>query len=175
MTVRWTPLMDVDVAATCMDTWGLAPLDDTNVMVRETPLASEYEDVVVVPADDAAYTADLMHLNGRDPAIRSSWDRIAARAGSSAVGLWVPGRAVGFTAVCNGVSSVFSVAVRNDCRRTGLATRIMSASAAWAFDQGAEWQFVQVLGTNAAAIELYEGLGFSDRYRYRYMEPMGEQ
>lgn len=175
MTVRWTPLMDVDVAATCMDTWGLAPLDDTNVMVRETPLASEYGDVVVVPADDAAYTADLMHLNGRDPAIRSSWDRIVARAGSSAVGLWVPGRAVGFTAVCNGVSSVFSVAVRNDCRRTGLATRIMSASAAWAFDQGAESQFVQVLGTNAAAVELYEGLGFSDRYRYRYMEPMGEQ
>jgi ribosomal protein S18 acetylase RimI-like enzyme len=175
MTVRWTPLMDAGVAAACMNTWGLAALDDTNVMVRETPLASEHGDVTAVPADDPAYTADLMHLNMRHPALRSSWDRIVARTGSSAVGLWVPGRAVGFTVVCDGISSVFSVAVRDDCRRTGLATRIMSASAAWAFDQGAEWQFVQVLGTNKAAIELYEGLGFSERYRYRYLEPTGEQ
>jgi ribosomal protein S18 acetylase RimI-like enzyme len=167
--------MDDEVAAACEDTWGLASLDDTMVMVRETPLVSGCGDVVVVPADDPAYTAELMHLNRRDPAVRSSWDRIVARIGLSAVGLWVPGRAVGFTAVRDGISSVFSVAVRESDRRAGLATSIMNVSARWASDQGAEWQFVQVLGTNRAAIELYEGLGFSERYQYRYMEPTGEQ
>jgi ribosomal protein S18 acetylase RimI-like enzyme len=89
--------------------------------------------------------------------------------------LWVPGKAVGFVAVSEGISSVFSVAVREEHRRTGLATKIMAASAAWAIDRGAEWQFIQVLGTNGAAIELYEGLGFSERYQYRYLQPMGER
>lgn len=174
MTIRWTPLMDDEVAAACMRTWGLSPLDDTNVMVRRTPFVAEYGDVAVVPADDAAFTADLMHMNERDPATRSSWDRIVARTGSSAVGLWMPGRAVGFTVVRDGISSVFSVAVKQEDRRMGLATSIMHASAGWALDQGAEWQFIQVLGTNSAATELYQGLGFADRYRYRYLESTGE-
>jgi ribosomal protein S18 acetylase RimI-like enzyme len=89
--------------------------------------------------------------------------------------LWIPGRAVGFTAVSKGISSVFSVAVREADRRAGLATAIMSASSAWAIEQGAEWQFVQVLGRNEAAIELYEGLGFTERYRYSYLQPTGDR
>lgn len=175
LTIRWTPLMDDEVAAACVRRWGLSPLDDTNVMVRPTPVVTGFGDVVVVPADDPEYTADLMRLNSRDPAIRSSWDRIVARSGSAAVGLWVPGRAAGFTVVCDGISSVFSVAVKEVDRRAGLATAIMNASAAWALEQGAEWQFVQVLGRNAAAIELYKGLGFTERYRYCYLQPTGER
>lgn len=175
MTVRVTPLMHDDIAATCARMWGLVPLDDTSVMVRRIPTTSTFGDVEVVPADHPTYTAQLMDLNRRDPSVRASWDRIVERTGSSAAGLWVPGRAVGFTVVCDGISSVFSVAVQEENRRTGLASKIMNASVAWAIDQGAEWQFIQVLGTNEAAIELYEGLGFSERYRYRYLEPIGER
>jgi ribosomal protein S18 acetylase RimI-like enzyme len=51
----------------------------------------------------------------------------------------------------------------------------MGASSAWALEEGAQWQFVQVLGTNAATIELYEGLGFTERYRYSYLQPTGER
>ena len=65
--------------------------------------------------------------------------------------------------------------MREEDRRTGLASRIMAASVVWALERGAEWQFIQVLGTNEAAIELYEGLGFSERYQYRYLQPMGER
>jgi GNAT superfamily N-acetyltransferase len=131
--------------------------------------------VDVVAANDPEYTAELIDLSYSYSSVRAAWDRIVERAGAAAVGLWVPGRAVGFTAVSEGISSVFSVAVREVDRRTGLATAIMSASSAWALEQGAEWQFVQVLGTNAAAIELYEGLGFTERYCYSYLQPTGER
>jgi len=174
MTVRMTPLIGDETAADCARTWGLTPLDDTIVMVRRTPSGAAYGELEVVPADDPAYTSELMDLNGRDPLIRSSWDRIVERTGSSAAGLWIPGRAVGFTVVCDGIASVFSVAVSEKDRRMGLATRIMNASAAWAHDQRAEWQFIQVLGTNKPAIELYETLEFNERYRYHYLESTGE-
>jgi ribosomal protein S18 acetylase RimI-like enzyme len=165
--------MDEDIAAACMHMWGLVPLDDTIVMLRRTPTMASSGDVLVVAPDDPAYTAELMSMNRRDASVRASWDRIVGRTGSSAVGLWVPGRAVGFTVVCHGISSVFSVAVKAKYRRTGLATSIMRASVAWAEQKGAEWQFIQVLGTNTAAIELYEALGFNELYRYRYLEPKG--
>ena len=175
MTVRVTPLMDDNVVAACIRKWDLRSLDDTIVMVRRLTSVAAFDDVVVVAPDHPGYTADLMEMNRRDPSTRSSWDRIVERTGTAAAGLWVPGRAVGFTAVRDGISSVFSVAVREEDRRTGLASRIMAASVVWALERGAEWQFIQVLGTNEAAIELYEGLGFNERYQYRYLQPMGER
>jgi ribosomal protein S18 acetylase RimI-like enzyme len=174
LTVRVTPLMDEDIAAACVKGWGLVPMDETIVMARRTPPMGANDGVLVVAPDDSRYTAELMGLNELDPAVRSTWNRIAGRTGSSAVGLWMPGRAVGFTVVCDGISSVFSVAVKEEYRRKGLATSIMHASAVWARENGAEWQFVQVLGTNTIAIELYEGLGFSERYRYGYLQTAGE-
>ncbi|MCL1600372.1 MAG: GNAT family N-acetyltransferase [Actinomycetia bacterium] len=174
LTVRVTPLMEDGVIAACLRDWGLARRDPTLVMVRRPEPANGHDDVVVVAADDPGYTAELIDLNYPDTSVRAAWDRIVERAGSSAVGLWVPGRAVGFTVVSNGIASVFSVAVREGNRRFGLATAIMNASAAWALERDVEWQFVQVLGTNAAAIELYEELGFIERYRYSYLQPTGE-
>jgi ribosomal protein S18 acetylase RimI-like enzyme len=175
LTVRVTPLMEADVIAACLSDWGLSRRDATSVMVRRPASANDHDDVDVVAADNPEYTAELIDLNYSDPSVRAAWDRIVERAASAAVGLWIPGRAVGFTAVSKGISSVFSVAVREADRRAGLATAIMSASSAWAIEQGAEWQFVQVLGRNEAAIELYEGLGFTERYRYSYLQPTGER
>lgn len=170
LTVRVTPLMDARVAEDCVCSWGLESVDKTTVLVRRPCPAGPFGDVVVVDAGDPAYTSDLFDLNRREPSVRDSWDRIVGRIGSQAIGLWIPGRAVAFAVVCAGISSVFSVAVAERDRRAGLATQIMSASAEWALDRGAEWQFVQVLGTNLPAIELYEGLGFTERYRYRYLQ-----
>lgn len=170
LTVRVTPLMDERFVGDCARKWDLVSLDETIVMVRNPSLNGDYSDVVTVDADDPAYTSDLFDLNRRAPSVRASWDRIVERIGTDAVGLWIPGRAVGFTVVRRGVSSVFSVAVREQDRRTGLATSIMSASVAWAMDRDSDWQFVQVLGTNRPAIELYEKLGFTERYRYRYLQ-----
>ena len=175
LTVRVTPLMENDVVAACLSDWGLERRDPTIVMVRRQESANDHNVVDVVAADNPEYTAELIALNYPDSSVRAAWDRIVGRAGSSAVGLWVPGRAVGFTVVSNGIASLFSVAVREGNRRSGLATAIMDASAAWALERDVEWQFVQVLGTNTAAIELYEGLGFAERYRYSYLQPTGER
>jgi ribosomal protein S18 acetylase RimI-like enzyme len=175
LTVRVTPLMEEGVIQACISDWGLERRDPTIVMVRRPASTNDHDDVDVVAADNLEYTAELIDLNYADSSVRAAWDRIVARAGAAAVGLWIPGRAAGFTVVSDGISSVFSVAVRASDRRTGLATAIMSASAAWALAHGAEWQFVQVLGRNEAAIELYEGLGFTERYRYSYLQPTGDQ
>lgn len=173
LTVRVTPLMDEHIVAACAYDWGLVPLDETIVMVRRSTPTNGHNDVHVVAADDPAFTAELLDLNGRGSSDRAAWDRIVNRTGPSARGLWVPGRAVGFTVVSERISSVFSVAVRRRDRRSGLATAIMGASATWAIGNAAEWQFVQVLGTNATALRLYEKLGFRERYRYGYMQPTG--
>jgi GNAT superfamily N-acetyltransferase len=174
LTVRVTPLMEEGVIATCISDWGLSRRDATSVMVRRPASANDHDDVDVVDADNPEFTAELIDLNYGDSSVRAAWDRIVERVGRSAVGLWIPGRAVGFTAVSHGISSVFSVAVEEVHRRSGFATAIMGASSAWALERGAEWQFVQVLGRNEAAIELYEGLGFTERYRYSYLQSTGE-
>jgi ribosomal protein S18 acetylase RimI-like enzyme len=165
--------MDKKVANDCELKWGLEPRDETIVMLRRPSSDGSYGEVLVVQPDDAAYTSDLFDLNRHDSSLRASWDRIVERTRSSAVGLWIPGKAVGFAVVQDGIASVFSVAVRMNDRRRGLATGIMNASATWAVEEGAEWQFVQVLGTNRVAIELYERLGFGERYRYHYLQAPG--
>jgi len=175
LTVRVTPLMEEGIIAACISDWGLTRRDATSVMVRRPTSTNRHDEVDVVAANDPQYTAELIDLNYSDASVRAAWDRIVERVGRSAVGLWIPGRAVGFTAVSHGISSVFSVAVREVHRRSGLATAIMGASSTWALEQGAQWQFVQVLGRNEAAIELYEGLGFTERYRYSYLQPTGER
>jgi len=170
LTIRVTPLTEASTADACETTWELEPADRTVVMVRAPEVHQDHGVVTVVAPDDPRYTADLFDLNQRDPAKIASWNRIVERAGSRAVGMWVPGEAVGLAAVSEGICSVFSVAVHPHVRRTGLAKAVMDAASAWSIERGASWQFVQVLGTNTPAIELYEGLGFANRYEYSYLQ-----
>lgn len=63
----------------------------------------------------------------------------------------------------------FDLAVRPEFRRRGLARRILCAGAAWAAEQGARWLYAQVAAANAASRATFEGLGFREVYRYRYL------
>ncbi len=93
------------------------------------------------------------------------------RIGDRAVGLWIPGEAVGFVAASDDIASVFSVAVHPEAQRSGLATQIMTAANAWAVERGTTSMFLQVLGTNQPARALYDRLGFAEKYRYHYLQP----
>lgn len=71
--------------------------------------------------------------------------------------------------VDGGLVGAFDLAVRPEFRRRGLARRILCAGAAWAAEQGARWLYAQVAAANAASRATFEGLGFREAYRYRYL------
>ena len=62
-----------------------------------------------------------------------------------------------------------SIEVDPGRRREGLARAVMSALLEWGAEQGATTAYLQVLGDNAPALALYEGLGFREHHRYRYL------
>jgi N-acetylglutamate synthase len=63
-----------------------------------------------------------------------------------------------------------AVRVADGQRRRGHAQTLCSALLAWATEQGAARCYAQVLADNAAAIALYEQLGFTVAHRARYID-----
>lgn len=66
-----------------------------------------------------------------------------------------------------------TIEVAPERRRQGLGRRVLAALLEWAAEQGATTAYLQVLGDNAPALGLYEGLGFTEHHRYRYLAPEG--
>jgi GNAT superfamily N-acetyltransferase len=56
-------------------------------------------------------------------------------------------------------------------RRTGLATRLVTASLAWAVEHGADKAYLQTMRDNTAALALYEPFGFVHHHDYQYLQP----
>lgn len=168
--VRQTPLMSEETSDAVRERWGFGPVDETRVLTRSTARGEE-SDVQMVPITHRGFQSDLAELNRRRSMQDATIRRIYRRVEGRGAGAWLPGRGVAAVVRDGDRAAVFSVAVSPDMRRTGLATSLMRAASSWAKDQGVRELFVQVLGTNMAAIELYEGLGFTEQYRYRYLQP----
>jgi GNAT superfamily N-acetyltransferase len=64
-----------------------------------------------------------------------------------------------------------SIQVAPEQRRRGLGLAVMGALIEWGAEQGATTAYLQVLGDNAPALELYAGLGFATHHSYRYLTP----
>jgi ribosomal protein S18 acetylase RimI-like enzyme len=79
-----------------------------------------------------------------------------------------PLAAVARGAVAEGRLVVSAVTVAEDARRRGLATTLMAALGRWAAERGASSCLLQVVGTNAPALALYDRLGFTEHHRYHY-------
>jgi len=169
--VRVTPLMDEAVAIGAGAAWGLRRADPTPVMVKA--MSGPLPDLGAVDFIDPAaerFVDDLFDLNERDRRFLPQWAGIVSRLANRGVGLWVPGTGVGFVGVQDGVGCVYSIAVDQGHRRSGVATRLMAAAETWAARRGAELMALQVVGTNTAAIALYEHLGYRKAYEYSYLE-----
>ncbi|KQU04313.1 hypothetical protein ASG56_13105 [Rhodococcus sp. Leaf7] len=68
-------------------------------------------------------------------------------------------------------AGITAVTTHPDRRRQGWARRICAEACAWGAENGATHGYVQVEESNAAALRLYDGLGFGEHHRYRYAEP----
>jgi ribosomal protein S18 acetylase RimI-like enzyme len=65
-----------------------------------------------------------------------------------------------------GVSSLWT---RADVRRTGLGTAVLRSLLEWGSEHGATTTYLQVVTSNVAAQELYEGLGYEVHHSYDYL------
>lgn len=63
-----------------------------------------------------------------------------------------------------------AVHVVETARRRGLARELCGALLAWGGERGATRAYVQVLADNAAALRLYETMGFIAHHRTRYLD-----
>jgi ribosomal protein S18 acetylase RimI-like enzyme len=81
----------------------------------------------------------------------------------------VGNRAGGVVAVDGDWAGFRSIAVDPGHRRQGLGLAVMAALVEWSAERGATTAYLQVLGDNSAALALYDGLGFREHHRYRYL------
>jgi ribosomal protein S18 acetylase RimI-like enzyme len=168
--VRITPLTNPTTAASCRRNWFLEPRDETIVMTKAIVVDAAGPDVVKADPLDEAFVNEFFSLNERRPEDDDTWPRLVGRVVPDATGLWVEGVAVGFVAVSGSLAFTYSVAVESAERRKGLGTMVMAAADAWAVQRGARSMVLQVLGTNTPARGLYERLGYSEAYRYHYLQ-----
>jgi ribosomal protein S18 acetylase RimI-like enzyme len=63
---------------------------------------------------------------------------------------------------------VFDVIVDGAARRQGHGERLMRGLMSWGQRMGADKVYLQVMQSNVAAVQLYEGLGFREAYSYWY-------
>lgn len=140
---------------------------ETVVMVRDLPAGAPDATVTLAPRPDAQW----LRIYGRKvpvdvlTAVVDGVVVFAAR-GDAAVG-----RAA-VTAAPDGTrwAGLSAVRVGDGHRRGGHARELCSALLAWAGEHQAAHCYVQVLADNAAAIALYEQLGFTGQHRSRYVD-----
>ena len=78
-------------------------------------------------------------------------------------------RATGVAALDGDWVGFRSIEVAPEHRRQGLGVAVMAALVEASAERGATTAYLQVLGGNAPALALYDGLGFVEHHRYRYL------
>lgn len=76
--------------------------------------------------------------------------------------------ACGLGVFTGGGLGIYEIVTDPAFRRRGHARRLLLHLLAWGAAQGAQFAYLQVLAENKPALQLYEGLGFQDRYSYWY-------
>lgn len=74
----------------------------------------------------------------------------------------------GLGVVTGGGLGIYEIVTNPASRRRGHARRLLLHLLEWGTAQGAQFAYLQVLADNKPALQLYEGLGFQDRYSYWY-------
>jgi GNAT superfamily N-acetyltransferase len=131
------------------------------------------ENTALVPVASADWLAAQRRLQGYDEDTVGRLRRIVERIKAPARGLIHYGEdanpsASALMAVVNGLVFTGNVVTAENQRRRGYARRLLESGLAWARQAGGRRAGIQVLADNAAAISLYEGVGYIRHYEYHY-------
>ncbi len=75
---------------------------------------------------------------------------------------------VAFAAVSGDIAMVHAIEVLQDCRRSGVGSRLLAEAFDWARDTGANRLALAVTEANSGAIRLYQRLGMAPLGHYHY-------
>lgn len=128
---------------------------------------AERPPVTVAPEPSDGWLALYRGGNGTTPRGRALLTR-HPRAGFAELRLDGRVVAVGRGAVDDGWLGVMAVEVEPGHRRAGLARAVMAALSRWGRAHGAARSYLQVATDNAAALTLYEALGYWRHHEYHY-------
>jgi N-acetylglutamate synthase len=146
---------------------GVEPHLETVVMVRDLPAGEPDSAVTMVPKPGERW----LRLYERDVPV----DVLTAVIDGEVTFASISGAAVGRAAVTDAPDGtrwvgISAVRVTEGQRRRRHARTLCAALLAWGLERGATRAYVQVLVDNAAAIALYESMGFSTQHRSRYID-----
>lgn len=181
-TFRWTPLFPTALTGHLRDGgWRMAA--ETIVMTRPIGSRSELEPG---PETNRATNAGPDELNewirklseinrpsiGDAAALRGTLSNIVPPSGRLLIEAdgGAPA-AAGFCVADGAFLGLFLVCVDAAYRRRGHARHLLASALAFGARNGAETAWLQVEADNHAALELYAGAGFRERYRYFYLQP----
>jgi ribosomal protein S18 acetylase RimI-like enzyme len=171
--IRLTPLAASGDGET-LERRGYTPLDDTHLMTRRLSEVDSAGDPAlhVASLPDEAWLDAFGRHNNHGPAYRETVRRVAGLIAQDTVfaALVVDGAAVawGHAVVERGLVGLFNIVVDPAQRRCGHAARLTRALIGWGRERGAHFAYLQVTDDNTPAKALYEGLGFTRSYMYRY-------
>jgi N-acetylglutamate synthase len=140
----------------------------------DTPAETNGLEVVIECEMSAGWAADNARLHGENPARSEVINQILKGLviESAFVRLRRDGEtvALGRGALDQGWIAPYEIIVDEHCRQQGLGRSLMLTILQWGKEQGAQNAYLQVMSDNAPAIRLYSGLGFTEQYRYWYLQ-----
>ncbi len=149
---------------------GFSPNTETKVMIG--PVGGANDGVLLEDAPGEVFQSVLFETLYRDMADAeerlATLRRIAQPIRFARIERDGRAVAVGAVAVDGDWAGVSVMRTSPDYRRQGLAARIVSALLGFAGEQGASRSYLQVEAKNETAVALYEKLGFTTAYQYRY-------
>jgi len=149
---------------------GFSPNTETRVMTG--PVGGTNDGVILEAEPDAAFQGLLFETLYRDRADAeerlATLRRIAQPVRFARIEQDGRAIAVGAVAVDGDWAGVSVMRTSPEHRRQGLAGRIISALLGFAAEQCASRSYLQVEVNNETAVALYEKLGFTTAYQYRY-------
>lgn len=113
------------------------------------------------------------HMSGYDQQTHDTLTRILSAVSCEAAGVLVYHKAglpvaAALASVSSGIGVYLNVVTHPSARGMGYGRAVMGAALNWVRAMGATHSAIQVLGSNAVAINLYTSLGFGEVYPYIY-------
>jgi len=173
---RVTPLAGPGVLA-ALDADGWESFEESRVLVM--PLDADFEELAPARLSDATdrnWLEAVAALAGLDRRSQELLGLIVGLIAHRQAGIVIRDAAgdpaaAALAVDAAGVGVYHNVVVRPDLRGQGLGRAVMQAALAWTRSVGASEGAIQVVSTNAPAVNLYTSLGFKEAYRYHYRRP----